>query len=166
MVAQTKHFTYKWLELLVWLSFLFCTCQLTGKNIRKRDWIQTYGLLKNCNKVEEMTVISKNREDNWPKYILPMKNKARVKEILIIWHTIIVVLKFVMTVFVSRTGLLTPNLIVFSVSFCEWGYMPGIFLHIFCGSESFVKTLISKVWRAQRICSDSNYHCPTIYLAS
>lgn len=31
-----------------------------------------------------MTVISKNREDNWPEYILPMKNKARVKEILVI----------------------------------------------------------------------------------
>lgn len=29
-----------------------------------------------------MIVISTNREDNWPSYMLAMKNKARVKETL------------------------------------------------------------------------------------
>lgn len=113
-----------------------------------------------------MTVISTNREDNWPRYILTMKKKARVKETLSSWHIKIIVLKFVMLVSVSRTGLLTQSLIVFSGSFCTWAYMPGIILHVFCGSEFLVKTLISKVWRAQRICFDSSCHCPTIYLAS
>jgi len=55
------------------------------------------------------------------------------------------VLKFVMIMFVSRTGLVTQSLTAFRVSFCPRGYMPGMFLHTFCGSEFFVKTLISEV---------------------
>lgn len=53
-----------------------------------------------------------------PDIYLQRKTKPESKKLLSSWHVIIMVLKFVMLVSVSRTGLLTQSLIVFSVSFC------------------------------------------------